>query len=930
MHRPRTQSIPVEPLESRRLLTATWVGDIDSNWGTVKLQGFPPTANTNWSGNVLPTSTDILVFPAGALRLSNNDIAGAAFAGIRVDGTGAVNRAYRITGLPVTLTGATGVLFNTGPDDLGQGPTLELPVKLGAPLSIANNGAAPAAVGQIDLNGFGLTLAPAANTLQINGVISGAGAITKTGPQQLLFDAANTYAGKTQVNQGTLRLLSGATLGAIGSANGTVVANGAALVIEGAPTSAETLTLSGNGAGDGAIVATHGTSTGPKLTGPVTLADDATIGVTSATGEASTLEIAGPISGNFALHKSGGGILLLSNPNNTFNSGLTIGAGTLRLGAASIIPDHNVLAIGSGATFDLNNFNERIGGLAGGAGTVNLGSGTLTLGGPTVGFGGAFDGSITGTGGVAIDVGVFQTFSGDLPNTFTGPTSVNIGSLLLDKDAGVIAIPGDLFIGNQAGSGVVGFNNDDQISHASNVTIASSATLDLGTSSQTIASLTGQQGADLRLGGGALTLAGDKSTTFNGAIDGTGLFIKKGTGTLTLGAQGTLSGNFAGTMSLLSGTLILNEGRPDTAVQLFGGTLAGSGPIGALNIPGAGTISPGATSATGAPAILYTHDTTLNDRTTLSLDLTGLNPGADNDQLDVKGDLTLGSATLDLHLDPSFTPSAGQSFVLINNEGANPVTGAFANLPEGAYFVQSGQTFRITYTGGTGNDVVLIRENGPAVLSSTFDFATAPRLLFNFTQDVHTTLGADDLLVRNLDTGAAIDASTFQVTYDTNTNTATFTHAGPLPDGNYRAFLNGAAITNTSDIPIGATTTLDFFAFAGDANHDRSVDFNDLVKLAQNYNTTGKTFPQGDFNYDNKVDFNDLVLLAQRYNTTLPLPATSGGSASAPIESAPATPTALLDRKSPSVIDHPSDPIFSLTPIRHAPTSPKPRPIRKR
>jgi hypothetical protein len=61
---------------------------------------------------------------------------------------------------------------------------------------------------------------------------------------------------------------------------------------------------------------------------------------------------------------------------------------------------------------------------------------------------------------------------------------------------------------------------------------------------------------------------------------------------------------------------------------------------------------------------------------------------------------------------------------------------------------------------------------------------------------------------------------------------------------------------------------------AGDANRDRTVDFNDLAVLAQNYNTAGgMTFDRGDFNYDGNVDFNDLAMLAQRYNTSLSPPA---------------------------------------------------------
>jgi hypothetical protein len=55
----------------------------------------------------------------------------------------------------------------------------------------------------------------------------------------------------------------------------------------------------------------------------------------------------------------------------------------------------------------------------------------------------------------------------------------------------------------------------------------------------------------------------------------------------------------------------------------------------------------------------------------------------------------------------------------------------------------------------------------------------------------------------------------------------------------------------------------------GDATDDGSVDFNDLVRLAQNYNITDgqRRWADGDFNFDGNVDFNDLVKLAQNYNT---------------------------------------------------------------
>jgi hypothetical protein len=59
---------------------------------------------------------------------------------------------------------------------------------------------------------------------------------------------------------------------------------------------------------------------------------------------------------------------------------------------------------------------------------------------------------------------------------------------------------------------------------------------------------------------------------------------------------------------------------------------------------------------------------------------------------------------------------------------------------------------------------------------------------------------------------------------------------------------------------------------SGDANLDGVVNFNDLVVLAQNYNTATPNQPWsgGDFTYDGQVTFADLVALAQNYNTSLP------------------------------------------------------------
>lgn len=64
----------------------------------------------------------------------------------------------------------------------------------------------------------------------------------------------------------------------------------------------------------------------------------------------------------------------------------------------------------------------------------------------------------------------------------------------------------------------------------------------------------------------------------------------------------------------------------------------------------------------------------------------------------------------------------------------------------------------------------------------------------------------------------------------------------------------------------------------GDANYDGTIDFNDLVALAQHYNSGGNQWPDGDFTDDGLVDFNDLVGLAQNYNTVVPAAPVPGAS----------------------------------------------------
>lgn len=63
------------------------------------------------------------------------------------------------------------------------------------------------------------------------------------------------------------------------------------------------------------------------------------------------------------------------------------------------------------------------------------------------------------------------------------------------------------------------------------------------------------------------------------------------------------------------------------------------------------------------------------------------------------------------------------------------------------------------------------------------------------------------------------------------------------------------------------TTVVVRYTLKGDANLDRSVNFDDLLRVAQNYDAavSGRVWSQGDFDYTGIVNFDDLLMMAQQY-----------------------------------------------------------------
>jgi hypothetical protein len=142
-------------------------------------------------------------------------------------------------------------------------------------------------------------------------------------------------------------------------------------------------------------------------------------------------------------------------------------------------------------------------------------------------------------------------------------------------------------------------------------------------------------------------------------------------------------------------------------------------------------------------------------------------------------------------------------------------------------------------------------------------------------QDEIDETAQNSIEVTDRDTGQTLGP--LSKTYDPTTRTATFTFNGLVPSGRYQATLRGDTFYDAAQVQLdgdadgraGGDYAYHFFYLTADVNHDASVDFTDLLTLAQRYGSPNATFAEGDVNYDGSVNFNDLLLLAQNYGKGL-------------------------------------------------------------
>ena len=140
--------------------------------------------------------------------------------------------------------------------------------------------------------------------------------------------------------------------------------------------------------------------------------------------------LAGPGSGGLTLISTGGGGTLTLSGANTYTGATAISAGSLQAGIANAIPSGSAVTLANGATLKLNNHNETIASLADSGtagGNVTLGSGTLTTGNSASTI---YTDMISGTGGLTEQGSGTFTLGGG--NTYTGPTTVSAGTLLVN------------------------------------------------------------------------------------------------------------------------------------------------------------------------------------------------------------------------------------------------------------------------------------------------------------------------------------------------------------------------------------------------------------------------------------------------------------------------------------------------------------------
>jgi hypothetical protein len=629
----------------------TWTGAASNLWSNPG----------NWLGGV-PGPGDPLVFPSGAANQTNiNDLApGTTFKLILFSGSG-----YTISGNPVQLS--NGISSTAAPNTFNPDITLTAPQTMGGAICC----------GPLNLGG---NIALGANLLTFDYQVNATGKITGTAGLAIgdvvTLTGLNAYTGPTTIQQRAEidGVQPASAVSTINFYNGTVSGKG----------TLGTLTMNGGSIQPGQ---SFGGAVGRLSTGDVTMNS----------GTMFVAQINGIVPGVRHDQLSVTGTV-------TISSGVNL---AVNLGYTPSLGQSYVLIDNDGADPINGTFN----GLPEGS-ILNINQNELYV-------------SYVGGDGNDCElsvVSVAKTWTGAVSNLWSDP-----GNWL-----GGVPGPGDPLV---FPAGAANLTNTNDLApgtvfklilfSGSNYQISGNPFgLSEGISSTTAPNTIAndlQITAAQTIGGayccGPLNLTGTISLgsnllTFNYMINATGII--SGSGGLALGDVITLSGNNTYT----GPTTISQRGQidgvqpvsPVSTVNYYNSTVSGRGRTGTITTNSGSYISPGQNFG-GSPGKLSSGSVTMNASSYFSAQLNGSVPGAGYDQLNVIGSVTIdGAASLFPNL--GFTPALGQVFVLVNNDGNDPVSGAFNGMPQGATFNIGPYPFQISYIGKTGNDITLTSLSG--------------------------------------------------------------------------------------------------------------------------------------------------------------------------------------------------------------------------
>jgi autotransporter-associated beta strand protein len=223
-----------------------------------------------------------------------------------------------------------------------------------------------------------------------------------------------------------------------------------------------------------------------------------------------------------------------------------------------------------------------------------------------------------------------------------------------------------------------------------------------------IGSLAGN-GMVLLAGHGLAIGSNNLSTTFSGLIQDSGALVKVGSGTLTLSG----ANSYTGATTVTAGTLRVNNQSGSATgsgpVKVQAGTLGGKGTIaGPVTIGtgnGSGAVLAPSTRANQLAILTLQHALTFKADGSYSYKLNTNSATADQviaNRVNIQSGAQFSFQSFGNRRLP-----IGTIFTAISNTSATPISGTFANLPDGSTFTVGRNNYQVNYEGGDGNDLAL-------------------------------------------------------------------------------------------------------------------------------------------------------------------------------------------------------------------------------